>query len=93
MATTVPFVAPFITRGRHTVFGDTLFAQDFSARAIRLVEEATVMDMLCPLSIAGDYTEKWMMSPARMSCASRTTKLVNLIISVVYSDIRRLVKL
>ena len=64
MATTVPFVAPFIIRGRHTVFGDTPFAQDFSARAIRLVEEATVMDMLCPLSIAGDYTEKWMLDPA-----------------------------
>jgi len=34
-----------------------------------------------------------MMSPARMSCASRTTKLVKLIISVIYSDIRRPIKL
>ncbi len=64
MATTVPFVAPFINRGRPTVFDGTPFAQDFSARAIRLVEEATVMDMLCPLSIAGDYTENWMLDPA-----------------------------
>ena len=34
-----------------------------------------------------------MMSPARMSCASRTTKFVKLIISVVYSDIQRPIKL
>jgi len=64
MAAAVPLAAPFVGRGRYTLFARTSLAQEFSARAIRLVEEATVMDMLCPLSIAGGYTQGWMADPS-----------------------------
>ncbi len=67
MAAAVPFAAPFVSRGRYTFFAGTPLAQEFSARAIRLVEEATVMDMLCPLSIAGGYTQGWMADPSTFS--------------------------
>ena len=56
--------APFVHRGRHTLWAGTPWAQEFSERAIRLVREATVMDMLCPLQIAGDQADTWMRDPS-----------------------------
>jgi membrane dipeptidase len=55
---------PFINRGQFTVFADTAHAQEFSTRAVRLVEEATVIDMLCPLSIKDDLSKRYMSDPS-----------------------------
>lgn len=55
--------APFVGRGRYELFGGTPWAQEFSERAVRLVREATVMDMLCPLDIAGGNVGRWMRDP------------------------------
>lgn len=62
-----PVLAPFVNLGRHELFAGTPWAQEFSERAVRLVREATVMDMLCPFKIAGDLVEGWMKDPASFS--------------------------
>ncbi len=55
---------PRINRGHYTLFQGTAHAEEFSARAIRLVEEATVIDMLCPMSIVSDRTAEMLNDPA-----------------------------
>ena len=64
LAAATPFAAPFVHRGRYELFAGTRWAQEFSERAVRLVREATVMDMLCPLKIAGDDVAGWMKDPS-----------------------------
>ena len=56
--------APFVNTGRYELFAKTPWAQEFSERAVRLVREATVIDMLCPLKIAGDDVAGWMKDPS-----------------------------
>jgi membrane dipeptidase len=57
-------VAPMIARGRHRVFAGTPFEEEYSTRAIGLVEEATVIDMLAPLSIVSERTSRWLRDPS-----------------------------
>lgn len=64
VAVAAPFVAPFVNRGRYELFARTPLAQEFSERAVRLVREATVIDMLCPLKIAGFDVRRWMRDPS-----------------------------
>ena len=49
LASAGALAAPMINRGRFRLFAQS--AQEYSARAVRLMQEATVMDMLAPLSI------------------------------------------
>ena len=56
--------APGINLGYYTLFEGTPHAQKFSGRAIRLMEDATVIDMLCPLSIHSDKTDKMINNPS-----------------------------
>ncbi len=63
-AAAAPLVAPFVGRGRYELFAGTPWAQEFSERAVRLVREATVMDMLCPFDIAGGNVGRWMRDPS-----------------------------
>ena len=67
LATVTPIAAPFVNRSRYELFGGTPGAQEFSERAIRLVRESTVIDMLCPLKIAGDDVAQWMKDPSSFS--------------------------
>ncbi len=60
-------LAPFINVGRYRLFAGTPQEQDFSERAVRLVRESTVTDMLCPLSIAGTRTSDWLSDPGSFS--------------------------
>jgi len=62
-----PIAAPFVNRGRYELFAGTPWVQEFSERAVRLVREATVIDMLCPLKIAGDDVSRWMKVPSSFS--------------------------
>jgi membrane dipeptidase len=55
--------APMIQRGRYLLFAGTKQEQEFSARAVKLVEESTVIDMLAPLSIVSERTSEWLRSP------------------------------
>ena len=52
--------APFLARRRFRLFADS--ATEYSARCIRLVQEAVVVDMLGLLSL-GPNGEKWMRNP------------------------------
>jgi membrane dipeptidase len=56
-------VAPMIQRGRYLLFAGTPQQQEFSARAVKLVEESTVIDMLAPLSIVSERTDEWLRRP------------------------------
>ena len=67
LAVVAPLAAPFVNRGRYELFASTPWAQEFSERAVRLVREATVIDMLCPLKIAGDDVAQWMKDPSSFS--------------------------
>jgi len=58
-----PALAPWVLRGRFTPFAHMGDSQEFSARAIRLVDEATVIDMLCPLSVVSDRSDGWLRDP------------------------------
>jgi membrane dipeptidase len=53
--------APAVLRGRYRLFAGT--AQEFSGRAVKLVEESTVIDMLAPLSIVSERTSEWLRRP------------------------------
>ena len=64
LAAVTPVAAPFVNLHRYELFARTPWAQEFSERAVRLVREATVIDMLCPMKIAGDDVERWMKDPA-----------------------------
>lgn len=60
----VPFLAPHVLKGRYALFAQAGDDQEFSARAVRLVEEATVIDMLCPLSVVSDRSDGWLTDPS-----------------------------
>jgi membrane dipeptidase len=62
--------APMLNFGRFRVFAGT--AAEYSARAIGLVEEATVMDMLCILTLDFDKQNKWMADPGSFTEADIT---------------------
>jgi membrane dipeptidase len=55
--------APMIQRSRYLLFAGTPQEQEFSARAVNLVEESTVIDMLAPLSIVSERTDEWLRRP------------------------------
>ena len=63
--------APAVLRGRYPLFAGT--PQEYSARAIRLVEESTVVDMLCQFRFPdyrdGDPTKdrQWLDAPSTFS--------------------------
>lgn len=57
---------PFIHRGRYRVFAQSPHA--YSARAIKLVSESIVVDMLSPLSLGPDEP-KWMKDPDSFTAA------------------------
>ena len=53
--------APFINRGRYRLFA---FSQaEYSARTIALMQRATVLDMLCVLTLNFPQGDKWMAAP------------------------------
>jgi membrane dipeptidase len=54
-------LAPMINRGRFRLFAQS--RDDYSERAIRLVTESLVIDMLSPLTINNDIQERWVRSP------------------------------
>lgn len=55
--------APMIQRGRYLLFAGTPQERELSARALKLVEESTVIDMLGPLSIVSERTSEWLRRP------------------------------
>ena len=57
-------VAPMVQRGRYLLHAGTPQAQEVSARAMKLVEESTVIDMLAPLSIVSERTSEWLRNPS-----------------------------
>lgn len=60
-ATGAVFSAPMINIGRYQIFG---WSQDeYSARAISLIERSLVIDMLSPLSIDSGVYTKWLQNP------------------------------
>jgi len=56
-------IGPMIHRGRYLLFAGTRKEQEVSARALELVEESTVIDMLAPLSIVSERTDEWLRRP------------------------------
>jgi len=58
--------APFINLGRYRVFAQS--SATYSARALRLVSESIVVDMLSPLSL-GPNEPKWMKDPDSFTVA------------------------
>ncbi|HSF15269.1 MAG TPA: membrane dipeptidase [Vicinamibacteria bacterium] len=56
-------LAPMVQRGRFLLFGGTPQEQEFSARALKLVQESTVIDMLAPLSIGSERRSEWLRQP------------------------------
>ena len=55
------FAAPMINRGRYRLFAST--SKEYSARAIGLVERATVIDMLSPFTLNFPKQAKWFANP------------------------------
>jgi membrane dipeptidase len=55
--------APAVLRGGYRLFAGTPQEQTFSARATKLIEESTVIDMLAPLSIVSERTSEWLRRP------------------------------
>jgi membrane dipeptidase len=53
--------APFINRGRFRLFAWS--AAEYSARAIAIMQRATVVDMLCPLTLNFPQGDKWFTAP------------------------------
>jgi membrane dipeptidase len=53
--------APFINRGRFRLFAWS--AAEYSARTIALMQRATVVDMLCPLTLNFPQGDKWFTAP------------------------------
>ena len=54
-------VAPMFNRGRYELFAGS--SSTYSARAIDLVQESTVIDMLSPLTLDFDKQAKWFADP------------------------------
>ncbi|MCG6956793.1 MAG: dipeptidase [Gemmatimonadetes bacterium] len=51
------FFAPMVNRGRYRLFARV--PTDYSERAVRLVTESLVIDMLSPLTINNDLQQRW----------------------------------
>ena len=59
--------APMINLGRHQLFAHSV--RDYSARAIRLVSESLVIDMLNPFSLNFPLLGKWQANPERFTAS------------------------
>lgn len=59
--------APMINRNRYRLFADS--AAEYSARAIDLVKQSTIVDMLCVLTLDFDKQAKWMADPESFTAA------------------------
>ena len=59
--------APMINRGRFQLFANS--SAEYSAKAIELVGRATVIDMLCPLTLDFGKNGKWMADPESFTAA------------------------
>jgi membrane dipeptidase len=57
--------APMINRGRYRLVAHA--PVDYSERAVRLVTESLVIDMLSPLTINGEVEARWARSPEQFS--------------------------
>ena len=64
---TVALAAPMINRGRFRVFANS--RAEYSSRAIDLVKQSTVIDMLSPFAISFAKHTKWMTNPASFTAA------------------------
>ncbi len=53
--------APLINRGRYRLFART--QQEYSARAIGLIQRSVVIDMLAPLTLNGETRSRWAQNP------------------------------
>jgi membrane dipeptidase len=53
--------APLVNRGRYRVF--TWSSAEYSERAVRLIRESLVIDMLSPFMISPSRSAKWLMHP------------------------------
>jgi membrane dipeptidase len=53
-------LAPMVNRGRYLLFAQV--ATEYSARAVRLVTESLVIDMLSPLTINSEIQDPWVRS-------------------------------
>ena len=58
--------APMFNRGRYRIFA--ALPNEYSARAIDLVKQATVVDMLCVLTL--DFAKQAMMASRKFTAAS-----------------------
>ena len=59
--------APMIIRGRYSVFADSTV--EYSKRAVELMQRATVMDMLGPLTLDFPKQAKWFANPGSFTAA------------------------
>jgi membrane dipeptidase len=59
--------APMINRSRYSVFADSTV--EYSKRAVELMQRATVMDMLGPLSLDFPKQAKWFANPESFTAA------------------------
>lgn len=59
--------APMINRGRFSIFAGS--PMEYSARAIDLVTQSTVIDMLCVLTLDFPKQDKWMLEPDTFTAA------------------------
>lgn len=62
-AATAALVAPYLNLGRFRLFGRS--QRTYSARAIRLIEESLVVDMLAPLTLNFPAGRTWLSDPDR----------------------------
>ena len=61
VACAATIAAPFINRGRFRLFASS--TTEYSARAIAIMQRATVIDMLCPLTLNFPQGDKWFAAP------------------------------
>ncbi|NIP60796.1 MAG: dipeptidase, partial [Gemmatimonadetes bacterium] len=62
MAAAGALAAPMINRGRYRLFAQS--TKEYSERAVRLIRESTVLDMLAPLSI---QPREWLSRPQTLT--------------------------
>ncbi len=67
VAGTAIFAAPMLNRGRYRIFADS--PNVYSARAIDLVRQSTVIDMLGPLTLDFPKQAKWLADPESFTAA------------------------
>lgn len=61
------FAVPMFNRGRYRIFGAS--PKEYSTRAIDLVKQSTVVDMLCVLTLDFAKQAKWMADPESFTAA------------------------